>query len=114
MREKQKLLVTSVFYPFGELSAISTKFKIVVCKLFWIGRVQNLSLWKGLTSELQKTFVSISDNYVPVLEIYLSYALGKDGFTDDKHKLIYIPVIVFNPLPNMPLFLRVWITSLLI
>ena len=39
--EKKKLLVTSnfffshsVFYPFEELSAIFTKLKIVVCKLF--------------------------------------------------------------------------------
>ena len=45
--EKEKLLVTSnfsfshsVFYPFGELSVIFIKFKIVVCKLF--------SIWKGL------------------------------------------------------------------
>ena len=42
LREKEKLLVTSnfsfshsVFYPFGELSAIFIKFEIVVCKLFW-------------------------------------------------------------------------------
>ena len=40
LREKEKLLVTSnftfslsVFYPFGELSAIFIKFKIVVGKL---------------------------------------------------------------------------------
>ena len=44
--EKEKLLVTSnfscshsVFYPFGELSAIFIKFKIVVCKLFQFGTV---------------------------------------------------------------------------
>ena len=44
--EKEKLLVTSnfsfshgVFYPFGKLSAIFIKFKIVVCKLFQFGRV---------------------------------------------------------------------------
>ena len=44
--EKEKLLVTSnfsfthsVFYPFGELSAISVKFEIVVCKHFEFGRV---------------------------------------------------------------------------
>ena len=44
--EKEKLLVTSnfffsrsVFYPFGELSAIFTKLEIVVCKLFQFGRV---------------------------------------------------------------------------
>ena len=44
--ENEKLLVTSVFsfshsvfYPFGELSAIFIKFEIVVCKLFQFGRV---------------------------------------------------------------------------
>ena len=46
MREKEKLLVMSnfsfshsVFYPFGELSAIFVQFEIVVCKFFQIGRV---------------------------------------------------------------------------
>ena len=44
--EKEKLLVTSnfsishsVFHPFGELSAIFVKFKIVFCRLFQFGRV---------------------------------------------------------------------------
>ena len=44
--EKEKLLVKSnfsfshsVFYPFGELSTILIKLKIVVCKLFEFGRV---------------------------------------------------------------------------
>ena len=44
--EKEKLLVTSnfsfshsVFYCFGELSAIFIKFEIVFCKLFQFGRV---------------------------------------------------------------------------
>ena len=41
MREKEKLLVTSnfsfshgVFYPYGELTAISMKCEIGVCQLF--------------------------------------------------------------------------------
>ena len=38
-RIEQFLLFHSVFYPFGELSAIFIKFKIVVCKLFQFGRV---------------------------------------------------------------------------
>ena len=44
--EKEKLLETSnfsyshsVFLPFGELSTIFIKFKIVVCKRFEFGRV---------------------------------------------------------------------------
>ena len=55
LREKEKLLVTSnfsfshsVFYLFGELSAIFNELEIVVCKLFQFGRVQNLSFGKGL------------------------------------------------------------------
>ena len=54
-REKEKLLVTSdfyfshsVFYPFGQLSAILFKLKIVVCNFFQFGGVQNLLLGKGL------------------------------------------------------------------
>ena len=46
LREKEKLLVTSnfffshsVFYPFGNISAILIKVKIVVCKFFQFGRV---------------------------------------------------------------------------
>ena len=46
LREKEKLLVTSnfsfshsVFYPFGDLSAIFIKFENVVCKLFQFWRV---------------------------------------------------------------------------
>ena len=38
----------SVFYSFGDLSPIFIKSKIVVCKLFQCGRVQNLLFGKGL------------------------------------------------------------------
>ena len=54
--ENEKLLVTSnlslshsVFYLFGELSAVFIKLGIVVSKLVQFGRVQKLSFWKGLT-----------------------------------------------------------------
>ena len=54
LQEKEKLLVTSnsffshsVFYLFGELSAIFNKFEIVVCKLFQFGTVKNLSFGNG-------------------------------------------------------------------
>ena len=54
--KKEKLLKTSnfpfshsVFYLFGELSAISIQFKIAFCKLFQFGRVQILLFGKGLT-----------------------------------------------------------------
>ena len=55
---KKKLLVASnfsfshcVFYSFGELSVIFTKFNIVVCKLFEFERVQNLSFGKWLIND---------------------------------------------------------------
>ena len=54
--EKEKLLVTSnfsfyrsVFYPFGELTAVFIKFTIVVCNLYQFGRILQLSFGKGLT-----------------------------------------------------------------
>ena len=63
LREKEKLLATSnfsfshsVFYLFGEHSAIFIKLKIVVCKLFQFGIVLNLSFAKGLTMKFYKAF----------------------------------------------------------
>ena len=54
--EKEILLVTSnfsfshsVFYLFGQLSAILIKLKIVVCKVSQFGRVQNLLFGKGIS-----------------------------------------------------------------
>ena len=38
-RGKGDIARNSVFFPFGELSAIFIKFEIVVCKLFQFGRV---------------------------------------------------------------------------
>ena len=53
--KKEKLLIMSnfsfshsVFYPFGELSIVFIKFEIIVCNFFQLGRVLNLSFWKGL------------------------------------------------------------------
>ena len=53
LSEKEKLAVTSnfsyshsVLYTFGELSTIFIKLKIVFCKLFQFGRVQNLLFGK--------------------------------------------------------------------
>ena len=52
--EKEKLLMMSnfsfshnAFYPFGDLSAIFIKFKIVSCKLFQFGRSKICRLGKG-------------------------------------------------------------------
>ena len=65
LREKEKLLLTSnfsfshnVFYPLREHSAIFIKFKIVVCKLFHFGRVQNLSFGKGLNLLRETSVIS--------------------------------------------------------
>ena len=43
----------SIFYPFGELSSIFIKFKVIVCKLFQFGRVKNLLCGRGLRSLLK-------------------------------------------------------------
>ena len=43
-------LSNHVFYPFGELSVIFIKFKIVIFKLIQIGRVESLSFVKSLNS----------------------------------------------------------------
>ena len=64
MWEKEKLLITSnfsffhsVFYLFGELSAIFIKLKIVVCNLFQFGRVLKFVVWErvklNLTHKMQ-------------------------------------------------------------
>ena len=85
LREKEKFLVTSnfsfsnsVFYPFGELSAIFIKSKIVVCKLFnpfpnkpWFLHVCNTSLLKTLREKeklLVKSNFSFSHNVFYLFE----------------------------------------------
>ena len=57
--EKAKWRVTSnfsffhsVFYTFWEISAIFIKLKIVLCKLFQFGKVQNLFSRKGFSREI--------------------------------------------------------------
>ena len=54
--EKEKLLIMSnfsfylsVFYPFGEFSAIFIKFKMFICKLFKLGRDGSLPFGQELT-----------------------------------------------------------------
>ena len=97
--EKEKLLLTSnfsfshsVFYSFLELSAIFTKVKIVVCKLFQFGSVQNLLFGKGLRSA----------HIVLTRITYLEWCT-----------LYHTTLNDLNPFPNKPWFLRVCITSLL-
>ena len=57
--EKEKLFIMSnfsftqcVFYPSGELSDISIKFEIVICKLFRFGRVLNFVVWERVIVEI--------------------------------------------------------------
>ena len=64
--EKEKLLITSsfsfshsVFYPFGELSAIFIKFEIVVCKLFQSGLVRNIAVWESVICFTYLSLVTI-------------------------------------------------------
>ena len=58
----------SVFYPFGELSAIFIKFKYVVCKLFKFGRVYYLSFGKGL-----KQFLFIAQCFLPYMALLFHF-----------------------------------------
>ena len=78
LREKKKLPVMSnfsfshrVFYPFGELSSIFIKMKIVFFKLFQFGRVKNWSFAKGL----QYVSVSVSVSEQRPLKIHGSSTL---------------------------------------
>ena len=51
----------SVFYSFGELSAIFIKNKIVVCRVFQFGKVYNLLFGKGLNPLLSELGSDISN-----------------------------------------------------
>ena len=73
--EKEKLLVTSnfsfshsVFYLFGELSAIFNKLEIVVCKLLQFGRVQNFLFGKGLKAFPSTPYQTTKFDTSPVWE----------------------------------------------
>ena len=72
LSEKEKLLVTcnfsfshSVFYPFGEITAIFIKFEIVVCKLFEFGIVSNLSFGNRINGRLE-----FCTNWYKILKIF--------------------------------------------
>ena len=58
-RDEQFLLFHSVFYPFGELSAIFIKFKIIVGNSFSLEN-KNLLFGKGLTR--RKTMLKMTRN----------------------------------------------------
>ena len=86
--DKEKLLIKSnfsfshsVFYPFGELSAIFIKFRTVVCILFQFGRVKNLSVGKELnTGLLEKSKVALG---------WLENILGKRENAGYQHFLLF-------------------------
>ena len=52
LKEQFLLFPQCFFYPFGEVSAIFIKFKIVVCKVFQFGWVWNSSFGEGLKCRL--------------------------------------------------------------
>ena len=108
--EKEKLLVTSnfsfshsVFYLFGELSAILIKSEIVISKLFQFGRVQNFSCGKGLKplphdeNLAQTKFKVFEDDKLDVTQniICLSYCRKHCG----KGRKCWLPVI--SPFPTV-------------
>ena len=104
--EKEKLLVTSnfsfshsVFYPFGEFSAILIKLEIVVFKLFQFGRVQNLSFGKGLRKGKQ---------YVNVI----GFVIHK---TVKTNKYLCLKFLLSGKIVNMPVLsipVSAWISNL--
>ena len=81
--EKEKLLVTSnfsfshsVFYLFGELSAIFIKFDIVVCNLFQFGRVLYLSFGNRLRLlQMNRTNLYLSLKSKCVIEMHVPCAI---------------------------------------
>ena len=86
--ENEKLLITSnfsfstsVYYPFGELSIIFIKLKIVVCKL---------SVWKSLEFvdwERVKGNGGTQGHHGPLVSLFVF-----KSFMDKSHLLNYIPV----------------------
>ena len=86
----------TVFYLFGELSAIFILFEIVVCKLFQFGGVWNLSFGKGLKLKMttEENFPPFSSNSKLssatsfILEESKICCLGK-SYTSPTHELFY-------------------------
>ena len=90
LREKEKLLITSnfsfslsVFYQFGELSAIFIKLEIVVCKL--------LSVWKSLKFGVGERVNSIQ--LVPILNVPEKRSLFK---TWEKENMLVTSIFFFS------------------
>ena len=81
----------TVFSTFWECSAIFLKFKFVVCKLFQLGRVQNLSFGKGLTLYQRAKFWP---------------------WPNWKHYLQMTNLMLLNPFPHNDTFWRPWETIL--
>ena len=77
LQEKEKLLVTSnfsfshsVFYPFGKLSAVLIKVKIVVCKLFQFRKVLNFVVWERVNRHISVVICSFFE-FGTVSKLYI-------------------------------------------
>ena len=80
-RNEQFPFSHGIFYPFGELSAIHMKFRIIICKPFQLGRVQNFFVvWKMVKSKyLVQGWKNI---FVTVIYYQISKILH-DNYTDN-------------------------------
>ena len=96
-RNKQFLLFPVFSTHLEKLSAIFIKFKIVVCKLFQFGRVQDLSFWKGLINQYS-TYPSINQSifYRFQSPIFTTYIL--DWVTMLSQQLFFLCIVPGNDL----------------
>ena len=110
----QKFLVTSnfsfvpsVFYYFGQLIAILIKLRIVVCKLFQFGRVQNVSFGKGLNTFGTHLYHTLKSRYlVNILDLHQNTQNESLIFDYDLRQGTYSPTILKNVLSLvLPFFL---------
>ena len=62
-RNEQFLLFPhSVFYPFGELSAIFIKLEIIFCRLLQFGRILNMSFGKGFNFNGTQLLIGLTES----------------------------------------------------
>ena len=107
--KKEKLLVTSnfsfshsVLNPFGDLSAIFMKLKIVICKRFHFGRVQNLSFEKGLNACIIHCIIHCTKHVINTLPNDKILDVTKlKAFADDRINVAQMMIPVFVGLENI-------------
>ena len=105
--EKEKLLVTSnfsfshsVFFQFGELSAIFIKFKIVVCKLFQFGSLKFVVWERVKLKEFDENILNVGQMIDFMLDRVDNNIVGKGENTGYQHFLflpVYFQKYIYTP-----------------